>query len=102
MKGLSLKFAALADKKLEDVEVPDYVWLTYSVCVMGEHACGWEGWLIEGAFKKTVERFATGTGDKLLPAVDKQICPQCSRTLFRTEASIKLVPEVSGKIGGGS
>jgi hypothetical protein len=92
MSGFPKKFESLVETKLGDIETPDYVWLTYSVCVMEENSCGWGGWLIEGAFKKTAKKFPTGTGDKALPAVDKQICPQCGKVLFRTEASVKLKP----------
>jgi len=81
------------DLTLQDLETPDYAWLTYAVCVLTEDACGWGGWILEGVFKKTGERHATGTGDKLLPGGDdEQICPRCGRTLFRTEASIRMIP----------
>jgi len=90
--ALPRKFKHLIEIKLKDVEVPDYVWLTYAVCAVKKDSCGWGGWMIEAAFKKTGERHPTGTGDKLLPAMMDQFCPRCGRDLFRTAASVRMVP----------
>jgi hypothetical protein len=85
------KYRDLLELTLKDVEVPDYAWLTYSVCAMTKDACGWGGWIIEALFKRTGEHHATGTGDKVLPHADEmQICPQCGRVLFRTSASVRM------------
>jgi len=53
--GFPRKFKALLETKLNDVESPDYLWLTYAVCAMSTDACGWGGWIVDGAFKKTDE-----------------------------------------------
>ena len=85
------KFRSLLELTSNDVEMPDYAWLTYAVCVLTNDACGWGGWIIESVFKKTAAHHATGTGDKLLPSGDDlQTCPRCGRTLFRTSASIRM------------
>jgi hypothetical protein len=90
---LPQKHRGLIDLTLNDVERPDYAWLVYAVCAVTEDACGWGGWIIEGAFKKTEERHATGTGDKALPVADDlQACPRCRGLLFRTSASIRMSP----------
>jgi len=96
MKGLGMaipkKFKHLIETKLQDVEVPDYIWLTYAVCAMERESCGWAGWMIEVAYKKTEEKYPTRTGEKVLPAMMDQVCPRCGRTTFRTAASIQMVP----------
>lgn len=77
-------------------DLPDYVWLVYAVCALGDAPCGWAGWIIDAAFKKTAERHATSTGDKVLPSDDTQICPACRAThqghgtLFGTACSRRL------------
>ena len=86
------KFKSLLESKLKDVEIPDYIWLTYAVCATEKDSCGWGGWIIEAAFKKSKNKHATSTGDKLLNAADKQICPQCGKELFRTAASVRYEP----------
>ena len=87
------KYHQLTELTLQDIDVPDYAWLTYAVCTLTDDACGWGGWIIEGAFKKTGEHHATGTGGKLLPAADyEQRCPRCGGTLFRTSASLRMTP----------
>jgi hypothetical protein len=87
------KYRDLLELTLTDVETPDYAWMTYAVCALTNDACGWGGWIIEAVFKETSEHHATGTGDKLLPSADDmQTCPRCGRTLFRTSASIRMIP----------
>ena len=87
------KHRNLLELTLKDLETPDYAWLTYAVCALTNESCGWGGWIIESAFKMTVERHPTGTGDEPMPTADgAQICPRCGRTLFRTNASIRMVP----------
>ena len=81
------KFRHLIDISAADVELPDYLWLTYAVCAIEPDSCGWGGWMLEVAFKKTAERHPTSTGDKALNAIDQQICPICRKTLFRTEVT---------------
>jgi hypothetical protein len=93
MMNVPSKYREIAELTLQDVNAPDYAWLTYAVCVLTDDACGWGGWIIEGVFKRTGEHHATGTGDKLLPAADyEQRCPRCGGTLFRTSASLRMTP----------
>jgi hypothetical protein len=69
--------------------VPDYFVMTYAVCGCSKDACGWGGWMIEAAFKRTEKKdWPTYTGDKLLNAFDLQLCPRCGRETFRTGASV--------------
>src|SRR4051812_48204403 len=86
------KFASLLEIERGDVEAPDYVWMVYAVCAVSPEGCGLGGWMIEAAFKVTGERHATGTGDKLLSAMDEQVCPCCGRQTFRTGAALRVVP----------
>ena len=91
--GYPKKFKQLLESTLNDVERPDYVWLTYAVCAMTADACGWDGWTIEGAFKQTDKLYPTATGDKALTSDNEnQRCPRCGRQLFRTQATIRLTP----------
>jgi hypothetical protein len=86
------KFKDLIEIGFNDVESPDFVWVTYSVCATEKDSCGWGGWTIEWAAKHTKENYPTSTGDKTLSAMDEQICPKCGKDLFRTGASIKFEP----------
>jgi hypothetical protein len=61
---LPRKFKHLIELELKDVETPDYVWLAYAVCAVEKDACGWGGWMIEAAFKKTGAKHPTGTGTR--------------------------------------
>lgn len=85
------KFRSLLETTIQDVEAPDYVWLTYAVCATEQDSCGWRGWMIEAAFKEIGELCATRTGDRVLNAMDDQVCPRCGDPLFRTEASLRMV-----------
>ncbi len=86
------KFKKLLETSLNDIDKPDYSWLTYAVCGCQEDACGWSGWVIEAVFKKTNNKHTTGTGDKSLSSLCNSVCPNCGKTLFLTEASIRFVP----------
>ena len=86
------KFRHLIELELEDVEPPDYVWLVYAVCAVRSEGCGWGGWMIEAAFKRTGERHPTVTGDKLLSSMDEQTCPRCGGETYRTGAALRLEP----------
>lgn len=86
------KFKELLESGLSDVEKPDYAWLTYAVCGCSADACGWAGWVIEAAFRRTEKHFPTGTGDKALQAIGSSACPRCGKELFRTAASIRFEP----------
>ena len=71
---------------------PDYVWLVWAACGCEETACGWSGWVIEGAFTRSSIRLSTSTGDALVPADDRLACPNCGTALFRTDISLRLEP----------
>lgn len=86
------KFQHLIQTELEDVVLPDYLWLAYAVCACSPDACGWGGWMIEAAFRRTGERHPTATGDLLLSAVDQQVCPRCGRVTYRTGAVLRMEP----------
>jgi len=88
------KFQRLIETTAADVEAPDYLWLTYAVCAVDKASCGWGGWMIEGAFKRSAQRHATGTGYGLVSAVDSQICPSCGGETFRTAVSLRVEPSV--------
>lgn len=78
----------LMDRTVDDVIVPDYVVLTFAVCATDPDACGWGGWLLEGAMRISAEK--TGrlqNGDDSIPAVTLQICPNCRGELFRTDTA---------------
>jgi len=91
------KFKHLLEIELSDVEAPDYVWLTYAVCACRKDSCSWGGWMIEAAFKKTEEKHPNPTGDKVLPAIMDQVCPECGKPTFRTAASIRMIPSEDQK-----
>jgi hypothetical protein len=86
------KFKHLLELTLKDVEAPDYGWLVYAVCGCDEGACGWGGWMLEAAFRNSTERHRTCTGDRLLSTAPVASCPICGKPLFRTDASIRMVP----------
>lgn len=86
------KFQHLLELELEEVDAPDYIWLVYAVCAVTPEGCGWGGWMIEAAFKRTDENHPTGTGDRLVPASDHQTCPRCGRETYRTGAALRMVP----------
>lgn len=92
------KFQELLEIERGDVPIPDYVWLVYAVCAVSQDACGWGGWMIEAAFQGGGGDHPTSTGDKLLPALDQQVCPRCGRETFRTGASVRMVPSEDQKL----
>jgi hypothetical protein len=80
---------ALSDARHGQVRPPDNATLTYSICGPDADACGWEGWLLEDASINTVA--TNGNRQKgHLPAVTLQICPNCRKTLFRTDSRFEL------------
>jgi hypothetical protein len=86
------KFKKLLEIQKEDIDNPDYIFLTYAVCAMEADSCGWGGWLIEAAYQKSDKKYPTSTGDKLLPTCYCDDCPKCGKPLFRTDACILLEP----------
>jgi len=86
------KFRHLLELTADEVEMPDYVWLSYAVCAVTADACGWGGWTIEAAFRRDGLKHATGTGDRVVSALDEQICPRCGRETFRTEVELRMEP----------
>lgn len=88
------KFRHLIERTAADVESPDYVWLAYAVCAVTTEGCGWEGWMIESAFRRDGTNYPTSTGDRRVSAMDEQICPRCGRQTFRTEVALRLEPSV--------
>jgi hypothetical protein len=76
---------AISDARKGQVVTPEKAVLTYSVCGPDDGACGWEGWLLEG----TAIRRPSSKGpdiDVFLPTADLQICPNCKKTLYRTDS----------------
>lgn len=88
------KFRHLIERSADDVELPDYVWLAYAACAVTAEGCGWEGWMLETAFRRDGAKHPTSTGDRLLSAADEQACPRCGRETFRTEVAVRLEPSV--------
>ncbi len=76
------KFRELIELREDQVVVPDYVWLAYSVCAVEESSCGWRGWILESAWKQPNEKCVE---DVAVEADNEQHCPMCGKTLFRTE-----------------
>lgn len=83
-------FQPLLEISSDEVGTPDYVWLVYAVCAVEAGSCGWQGWIIDGAFRRSVTHHPTGTGDELLSAPYDQKCPVCGRTLFRTSVEARF------------
>jgi len=91
--GFPKKFKHLLESTVDDVDRPDYLWLSFAVCATTAEACGWGGWMIEGAYKNTGKHDPTASGDQLLSFDNEsQRCPRCSHPLFRTEVSLRFTP----------
>lgn len=85
------KFAHLRDLKKEEVTLPDYAFLNFSVCAMDKHACGWGGWTFDSVFAIDEEKKQpTGTGDRSLSANNLPVCPNCGKGLYCTEIDVKM------------
>ncbi|QPH55204.1 hypothetical protein [Pontivivens ytuae] len=67
------------------------VLLTHAVCPTASDRCGWQGWLLEAAWR----RIAPGEDpfSRRAPAITNQICPNCGAEVFRTYVSRELVAE---------
>ena len=79
-----VKFKDLLEKKKGSVEPFEGAWITWAVCGCEDDSCGWEGWILEDVFKKNEGKI------KHLPSQTDQICPRCSKELFRTEVQYKV------------
>jgi hypothetical protein len=88
------KFRHLIERTTDEVEQPHYAWLAYAVCAATADGCGWEGWMLEAAFRRDGKRHPTSTGDRALGAADEQICPRCGRETVRTDVALRLEPSV--------
>lgn len=84
------KFKRLLEPDPESVPRPDYLWLAHAVCATESSSCGWEGWVLDGVFRKSGVRYPTSTGDELLPSTDQSACPACGRALFRTGIAVRF------------
>lgn len=88
------KHKHLLEPNPESVPRPDYVWLAYATCAMESESCGWSGWVVEAAYRRTGARLPTSTGDELLPSPGRDDCPLCGRALFRTGVALRCEPSV--------
>jgi len=62
----------------DEVNIPDIVYLAYSVCAVEEESCGWGGWTIESA-----KRVLENDQQEVHEADTDQKCPVCGRDLYR-------------------
>ena len=77
-----LKYKSLLEIEKKDVSKPSHVWITYSVCAISKKSCGW---ILEGVFSNPKAK----AGEDLLSSFSEQICPNCGKELFRTNASYR-------------
>ncbi len=87
------KFRNLIELREEQVDVPDYVWLAYAVCAVKEDSCGWQGWIIESAWRQREGE----PRESEVRADTNRLCPRCGKSLFRTEVEkqYRLNPEAT-------
>ena len=88
------KFRGLIELREEQVSIPDHVWLAYAVCAVEDDSCGWQGWIIESAWKNMEGAL------KEVEADAEQGCPVCGKLLYRTgvEKCFRLDPHAGPKI----
>src|SRR5689334_22688402 len=72
------KFRGLIEIREDEVNIPDIVYLSYSVCAVGNESCGWGGWTIESA-----KRVMDDAEQEVFEADTGQKCPRCGRDLYR-------------------
>lgn len=72
--ALPRRFRHLHELRLENVPVPDDVWLVFAVCATTAESCGWGGWILEDA-RRLGEAVSADT---------EQRCPRCGALTFRT------------------
>ena len=68
----------------KNIVFPSYVVVSHSICIDDPEICDWQGFLLEGAFVQDGHRHNSGTGDRGVPAITNQICPNCGKVVFRT------------------
>jgi len=78
------RFKPLLESSTETVRPPDRLTAVFAVCAVDDSACGWGGWMLEGA-AASGEGEIPG-GERHLPICDVQVCPRCGRQTFRTAA----------------
>ena len=94
------KYRHLLELTDEQVEKPDYLWLSYAVCAVTAEGCGWGGWMIEAAFRRDGRKHPTGTGDRLVSAANEQVCPECGGDTFRTGVQLRVEPSADQSKAG--
>jgi len=82
------KFKHLIDLNIEDVDHVDCAWIAYAVCACEKDSCGWQGWILDGVFKKE------GNKETLVASSSPAECPNCGKSLFRTGIQLRLVPSI--------
>ncbi|MDP0500623.1 MAG: hypothetical protein Q7P63_11035 [Verrucomicrobiota bacterium JB022] len=97
--ALPKKFHELRDLEVDDVDLPDCVWIVYAVCGVKEGSCGWEGWIIDAPLKKGVPGqfkrdilWMRSTEEAVLPCDPDCRCPKCGQALYRTGVSLRMEP----------
>jgi hypothetical protein len=79
-----LKFRDRLELTKKDIDIPQNAWLVYAVCGCEADSCGWEGWILESVIKTIQDK------DIQLKYDHHQICPNCAKTMFRTDTKIKM------------
>jgi hypothetical protein len=95
------EFKDLIEQAEATAPVPDYVWMSFAVCVLDESACGWSGWIIESAWKENAfksEGAVSRHRDDVLSAADSQKCPDCGKQTFRTAVEKRFVLDKSDPV----
>jgi len=68
----------------KDISLPSEAWVVYAVCGIEQDSCGWEGWIIESITSDE------NNEEIQLKCMNEQICPDCGKSLFRTDTQIKM------------
>lgn len=85
------KFRSRLELTKAQLPLPTGSWLSYAVCGCAHDSCGWEGWILESVYQ------IDGKEKLELSIDDRQICPECGKALFRTEASLRFIPSADQK-----
>jgi hypothetical protein len=92
------KFKQLMDTVEASAVIPDYVWLSYAICVTEESSCAWEGWILEAAFRETgVDPHISPAAhlEALVRSNTSQACPHCGKSLFRAGLEKRFIIDPS-------